>query len=89
MSDLFLSKTAPGESVDSSAGEEEIGEEWPDFEEPIQQLQRCFEQVYTTCTEVILLHAEVYITLRGITYHQLLCGHYNYSIRKTFLSMTT
>lgn len=40
----FSSKTAPGEHVDTGE-DDHIGEEWPDFEEPQQQLQRRFEQV--------------------------------------------
>ena len=44
------SRHAPGEEVDTDDSLEEVGEEWPDFEEPSVARQREFHQVSPSCT---------------------------------------
>ena len=52
------SRHAPGEEVDTDDSLEDVGEEWPDFEEPSIARQREFHQVSYNC---ILTHTSLYV----------------------------
>lgn len=62
------SRHAPGEEVDTDDSLEDVGEEWPDFEEPSIARQREFHQVSYNC---ILTHTSLYVVIM-CTHHFML-----------------